>query len=169
MRSRAKVGMKWTTSIFVALLFTALSQTVRAQEAPVWFWFANCAGPTMALEVRLDRRVIFKSSFPLCHAEPPIGRRTSSPHMLSFRLNSDRAIKWEGYRDDNPVSPAHHAIRGDIWLAGSDPDDLLLGVSFMDSKMIYMNTIHIARPNQRDQSEIETGLTITTYPIRGGA
>ena len=85
--------------------------------------------------------------------------------MLSFTLKPDRAMKWEGYRDDNPVSPAHRAIQGDIWLAGSDPDHLFLGVSFANSKMIYMNTIHIARPNQRDETEIETGLVVTTYPI----
>jgi hypothetical protein len=52
-----------------------------------------------------------------------------------------------------------------IWQAGADPDVLVIGLSFSDGHMIYMNTLHIAHPSQRDESEVATGLTVVTYPV----
>ena len=59
-------------------------------------------------------------------------------------------------------------IEGNIWLAGADPDAMILGVSFVSRGSIYMNTLHIAYPDRRQISEIEPGLIIITEPMRYG-
>jgi hypothetical protein len=123
----------------------------------------------MALEVRLDKKILFKSSFPLCHAKRsniPAGGQSKTLH---FAFKPPRAIVWKGYRDDEgDPTPANQEIDGDIWLAGSDPDALLLGISFISLNTIYMNTIHVAHPTQRDQTEIARGLFVTTDPVKLG-
>jgi len=152
-----------------AVQTAAVMGAVRAsQEGPVWFWFVTCGGPDMTLEIRLDKRIIFKSSFPLCHADRSSTYGRGAAKRLHFAFKPHRAIVWQGYRDEDDTSPANRAIECDIWLAGSDPDALLLGVSFNSSDTIYMNTIHIAGPTQRDQTEIASGLVVTTYPIKHG-
>ncbi len=110
----------------------------------------------MALEVRLGSETLYKSSFPICHA------RRSSPYSqgqkarVEFSFRPSRSINWQGYRDEDDKQ------------AGADPDQLLIGVTFSDTRAIYMNTIHIAKPTERSQSEVAEGLTIVTYPADGG-
>jgi hypothetical protein len=155
--------------MLLAISLTVVMNSVRAsQEGPVWFWFATCGGPAMALEVRLDRGIIFKSSFPLCRADRSSIYARGNSKGLHFAFKPHRAIVWQGYRDKDDTTRANQVIEGDIWLAGSDPDALLLGVDFTSSDTIYMNTIHIAHPTQRDRTEIARGLVVTTYPIKRG-
>ena len=51
-------------------------------------------------------------------------------------------------------------------MAGADPDAMILGVSFATRDAIFMNTLHIASPDQQKASEIEPGLVIITEPVR---
>jgi len=123
----------------------------------------------MALEVRLDRTIIFKSSFPLCNANRSGISGKDQSKRLHFAFKPPGAVAWKGYRSDGgDLSRANQMIDGNIWLAGSDPDALLLGVAFISSNTIYMNSNHIAHPGRRDQTEIAPGLVITTYPIKLG-
>ena len=157
-------------TMLLAISLTVIMCGVQASpQEPVWFWFKSCGGPAMTLEVRLDRRIIFKSSFPLCRADrSPVSGQGESK-SLYFAFKPHRVIVWKGSRrDEGDPSPANQEIDGDIWLAGSDPDDLLPGVSFVSSKTIYMNSIHVARPMQRDETEMAPGLVVTTYPIKPG-
>jgi len=52
----------------IALFFPIATVLVASQEVPVWFWFATCGGPSMALEVRFDKKTIQKVTVPLCRA-----------------------------------------------------------------------------------------------------
>ena len=123
----------------------------------------------MTLEVRLDKRIIFKSSFPLCHENRSSISGKGEFQRLHFAFKPPRAIVWKGYRsDEGDPTPANQLIDADIWLAGRDPDALLLGVSFVSSNTIYMNSIHIAYPGRQNQTEMALGLVITTYPIKSG-
>ncbi len=122
----------------------------------------------MTLEVRLDRKVIFKQSFPLCRADRSSVHGGGESKRLHFGFKPHRTIVWQGYKDQDDTTPANRVIGCDIWLAGSDPDALLLGVYFASSEASYMNTIHIAHPMQRDQTEIASGLVVTTYPTKPG-
>jgi len=154
----------------IMLLTVAIAGLAFAsQEGPVWFWFAACGGPIMKLEVRLDQKIIYQSSFPLCRAERSSAHSEGQKKQLDFVFNAPRAIVWQGYRDEGNTTDSDQEIEGGIWLAGADPDVMLLGVSFMSRGSIYMNTLHIAYPDRRQVSEIEPGLVVITEPIeRGG-
>jgi hypothetical protein len=137
-------------------------------RAEVWGWFASCEIPNLSLEVRLDRKAIYKSTVPICQAERSTFQREDH-WLVRFSFTPNRAIVWKGYRDDDSNTTApNQPIEGDVWLAGSDPDKLLLGVSFSMRRVGYMNTIHIAHPFKRDETEIEPGLLVTTEPVSLG-
>lgn len=55
-------------------------------------------------------------------------------------------------------------IEGRIWQAGADPDDILLGVSFLAHDQASLNSIHIAKPGKPAESKLDPGLLIETYP-----
>lgn len=119
----------------------------------------------MNLEVRLDQKVIYKSSFPLCRAERSSVHSQGRARKLHFLFKPRRAIVWRGYKDEDETTDPNQPIAGDIWLAGADPDALLIGISFSTHDSIYMNTIHIAHPARRDQSEVAAGLVVITNPV----
>jgi hypothetical protein len=162
--------MIWPRAMLLAIVLAIPMSTVQGfPEDPVWFWFTTCGGPALGLELRLDRTIIFKSSFPLCRANRSSISGKANQKRLHFAFKPPRAIVWEGYGDnEGHPTPANQVIDGDIWLAGSDPDELLLGVSFIRSNTIEMNSIHIAHPGRRDQTEMAPSLVLTTYPIKLG-
>jgi hypothetical protein len=147
------------------LLAVTASPALASQEEPVWFWFASCGGLVMKLEVRLDQNIIYQSSFPLCRAERSSVYSEGQKKKLDFVFNAPRAIVWQGYRDEDNTTDPNQEIKGDIWLAGADPNAVILGVSFVSHGSIYMNTLHIAYPDRREVSEIESGLVIITEPV----
>ena len=157
--------------LFVVVALNAFARSPqRTQEGPVWFWNASCGGPTMTLEVRLDKTVLYRSSFPLCRADRyPLNRVNSQGHTndIHFSFRPQRPILWEGYRDTSDTTAAGQLIKCDLWQAGADPDDLLFGVSFVSAHTIYMNTIHIAHPDKRDETEIAKGLFVVSHPGKG--
>ena len=152
----------------IILLTAAMaSPALASQEGPVWFWFSTCGGPIMKLEVRLDQKIIYQSSFPLCRADRSSAHSEGQTKKLDFVFNAPRAIVWHGYRDEDNTTDLSQEIEGNIWLAGADPDKMILGVSFVSRGSIYMNTLHIAYPDRREVLEIEPGLVIITEPVRG--
>jgi hypothetical protein len=166
------LGVVKTAKILAgAILFACgvASAANAGERADVWGWFASCKTPEMSLEVRLDRKVIYKSTVPICQAERSTFHRDSDHQLLRFSFTPRRAIVWKGYRDnDSNTTAPNQPIEGNVWLAGSDPDALLLGVSFSMRRTGYMNTIHIAHPFQRDQTEIASGLFVITKPVSLG-
>jgi len=165
MRS-AKNVMTVATALLAAAVGFLVCPHVAAQEGPVWFWFAACDGSAMGIEVQLDKTTIYQSEFPVCRADraSPVsqGQRIGKIH---FTFKPSRSIVWEGYRDTKDTTKAGHVLEADIWQAGADPDDLVIGLSVADARSIYMNTVHIAHPSQRDVSEVAAGLTVVTYPV----
>jgi len=156
-----------TTVAFALLLLVSFARA--SEEGPVWFWYSNCGGPTMVIEVRLDKQLLHTTSVPLCHAQRDDTRTQDESRSVIVRFTPSRAIEWSGYRDQPDVSPPGHKLELTLWQAGADPDDLLIGVSAAGDEMLYMNTIHIAHPSQRDESEIADGLVVVTYPRVKGA
>jgi len=120
----------------------------------------------MKLEVRLDQKTIYQSSFPACRTDGLSTNNVGQKKILAFVFNAPRAIVWQGYRDEDNTTNPDQEIEGNIWLAGADPDAMILGVSFVSRGAIYMNTLHIAYPDRRHVSEIEPGLVVITEPIK---
>ena len=71
---------------------------------------------------------------------------------------------WSGYRETEDRTSANVLLQADIWQAGADPDRLLIGFSCSDDRTVYMSTIHVAHPGQRDRSEVAPGLAVLTSP-----
>jgi hypothetical protein len=120
----------------------------------------------MTLEVRLDDVRLYQASFPMCRADRASLHRQGQAGRFSFWFEPARAMVWTGYRDDPDTARARQFVEGDVWQAGADPDDLVLGVSFMAPDRILTNTTHIARPGVSDTTQIARGLVIITYPTR---
>ena len=132
----------------------------------VWYWFATCGGPTMALEVQLDGVRLYQASFPVCRADRASPQSQGEAARFSFWFEPRRAIVWTGYRDRPDSTSAHQRVEGDVWQAGADSGDLVLGLSFMTPSRIMMNTTHIARPGAPDTTVIARGLVVLTYPSK---
>jgi hypothetical protein len=156
-----------SAKLVLALLGCALgsiSRPVVGQEQRVWFWFADCKSGALVLEVKLDGTLLQNYTIPICQANRDSVEGRAESRKISFPLQSSRAIKWSGYRAGSVITKAGHRLDVDLWQAGADPTDLLLGVSVSDSQSIYMNTIHIAYPEKPNSTVIAKGLVVTTRP-----
>ena len=118
----------------------------------------------MKLEVRLDQKIIFATSFPVCRLADADAEKGYENKRLKFSFKAGRPIVWKGYRDDQPASTAGQNIDCDIWMAGADPTAVIIGISFSRPDTILMNTLHIAVPSEKKSSEIEDGLVVLTFP-----
>ena len=59
---------------------------------------------------------------------------------------------------------AGRPLEVDLWEAGADPDALLIGAAVSDGDTLRMNTIHIAYPTKRAETEIAGGLFVVSNP-----
>ena len=149
-------------AVSVGLAFVASRASA---EPPVWSWFATCGGPVIELQVRFDEATILEASFPVCRApRESNSSQGQSAGGLHFTFRPERRITWSGYRDTAEQTKAGEVLTCDLWQAGADPDDLLIGVSFRTAKDVYMNTLHVAHPSSRDETQIASGLYVVTKP-----
>ena len=147
-----------------ALLFVAPPPMRASAEDPVWCWYTSCGGPTIVVEVRLDNQLIHKTTIPLCHVRREAAPTRDESRVVDVHFTPSRAIEWTGYRDKPDVTPSGHSLALNLWQAGADPDALTIGVTVADGRMLYMNTVHIAHPDRRDETEIARGVVVATYP-----
>jgi len=119
----------------------------------------------MKLEVRLDKKTIFTSTFSIAHTPRRAIPKRSYAKRIRFSFKPERSIVWSGYRDEDVVSPAKQGIECDIWMAGADESVIFLAVSFDRSDAILMNTLHLASPTSEERSEIADGLVVVTSPV----
>ncbi len=148
-------------------LFFFWIPTTRATEPspdePIWFWFSDCGQGTLDLEVKLDRTVLFKTTFPICKADRQAYLKSPN-RTLAFTFKPNRPIAWIGYREPTETTGRKFKLEGNVWLAGAEPTELVLGVSIHSKKQIHMNSVHFASPTQESITEIEPGLIVTTKP-----
>lgn len=123
----------------------------------------------MTIEVQLDGAAIYKSTFPLCRARRKSIQSQGETASVEFSFHPGRAIKWSGYRDVAETTGPSQTIEVDLWQAGADPDDLVVGASFSSGSRIYMNTALVAHPGLRDEITVAKGLVIATYPAGAAA
>jgi len=147
------------------LLFSVLAAALAvAQQSPshsqtntdvVWTWSKQCSGNhKIGVTVRIDTTVLYRGVLPICH-----GSRNAENGRVEFHFAGGHTFQSE-YRTGSTDS-----IEGDIWQAGGDPGDLILGISFATNNQILLNTVHIARPDKPTSSELDKGLFITTDPV----
>ena len=132
----------------------------------------------MALEAQLDGITMFKTTFPLCHAEP--GGIAESPRKtFSFSMKPKRSILWmrQLRHTVTPITTKpNQEIQVSIWTYCTDDNKhpgassgwIAIGGSISSDDKLLRNMIHLAHPKKRDRSEIATGLAVLTYPARHG-
>lgn len=146
--------------ILATALCTFLRLPAAAEEsAPSkWRWFRDCAEPlTTRLFVSLHGRSLFDATLPLCHVPDTSPSSTGKPRILRFFFTADASVFGEEFK--------HLGIRrieGNVWEAGGDPDDIILGLSFEAGEQILLNTLHIASCLQPSSLDQATGLVSRT-------
>jgi hypothetical protein len=112
----------------------------------------------MEFRLLLDGKTIYQSQFHAC--------RLNRTHANSDRQGKIKSFQFSG---GHTFQGTYHTknserIEADVWQAGADADDIVLGVSFVLRNQILLNTIHIVKPGESTQSELDPGLLIKTYP-----
>ena len=115
---------------------------------PVWEWFQKCkSSRAMRIELLINRRVTYRSSFPVCRiardAEPPQKR-------IQFSFAGGQLFQGKYH------TTKAETIEGNFWLAGTERNLLLLGISFTTENQVLLNTIHAVRVDRASTSEIES-------------
>ncbi len=129
-----------------------------------WYWFATCGGPSMTLELEFDTVTVYRASFPICRASTRSAATQGQGARIEFRFQSGRPIAWSGYRDAVDTTRNGEVIEANVWLAGADPEAMILGLTFMRSHRILMNTVHIAHPPTIDSTVVAPGIVVRTSP-----
>jgi hypothetical protein len=163
MKMRRLVALTWTSLVFMPLGHAGSST---ANEGPVWFLNVGCQDDGIAIEVRLDAATVYRHEFWMCRTLRSAVRDGGADVKIEFSITPKKPITWSGYQDNDVTSPAGQALDVDLWQAGADPNDLLIGVSVADKSQTYMNTIHIAYPHKTNSTTIAPGLVVTTHPVK---
>jgi hypothetical protein len=154
------------SSSIVALILVAASSVAFSQGSllgadRVWFWFGDCTnGKLMGLEVLVEGQAVYHSSFRACLMERTDANSEAERRIRAFHSSGGHTFQHR-YR-----TTKEEQIEGNIWQAGADPDDILLGISFSTKNRILLNTIHIVRPGKPTQSTLDRDVVIKTYPLK---
>jgi len=136
-------------------------------EGPVWSWFATCGGPVLMVELKVDQTQVLEASVPICHQlREGAASQGQSEGQIHFTFRPRRSIVWSGYGEKDDITPANSQLEGAIWQAGSDPDDLLIGIIIGDAGKNLMHTIHTAQPNAKKTTTLAKGVVLRTYPAQ---
>jgi len=126
----------------------------------MWYWISDCpVGKTMRLEVILNRKSIYQSSFSICRRRPADVQTEQTEPRLAFTFGGGHLFQGE-YR----TVPAD-MVEGSIWQAGAEPDGLFLGVAFVAKHQVMLNSLHFVKPARPSESKLDPGLLIRTYPM----
>jgi hypothetical protein len=150
-----------TILLFVMTASAGAAPQSSAASSPVWYWFQNCGeNTTLGVEVVLDGKVVYRSSFPICKVVDVPKTSDRQPRILAFRFKGGHLFQSRSIQTSSAQT-----IEGNIWQAGIDPDDLILGVSFATKKQILLNTIYFAQPSNASTSEVDRGIVVKTFPV----
>jgi hypothetical protein len=140
---------------------TRSSQKSAESEGPVWFWLDDCPDThLLGLKLLIDGKVVYKAKLRICQE----GRSD----LKTEQKQSEAKFHFPGghtFQDTYPTKVSDQ-VEGDIWQAGADSNDLLLGVSFATKSQILLNTIHIAKPGKAIQSTLDSRIVVKTYPLK---
>ena len=163
--SRMKLSGRTCRTIAVVLvtMATFASSAAHSQASPadelVWHWFGSCRDArderTMTVEVLFGGKRLFASSFPICTVHRSDTQTEPRHDNLRFFFKAPARIFGKEF-----ASLGTPEIEGNIWEAGKEREQILLGVSFMTKNRILLNTIHIASAKDASQTGVAERLLI---------
>jgi hypothetical protein len=143
--------------IFVATILATTTAFAQKPSKGVWTWSKQCGSDhKLGVKVSLNKKILYQGVLPICR-----GDRAGEDGQAEFRFSGGHFFQGE-YR-----TVPTELIEGDIWQAGGGDDGLILGISFDNKKQILLNTLHVAKPDQKTSTEIDKGLFIVTYRVSG--
>jgi hypothetical protein len=155
------------STVLLAVLLQGVMPLAAAQvpESPddqrVWQWFGSCSlRQTMQATLLLRGKELFAASLPVCVLRRADGR-DGQQKRLEFTFRAKATEFGEEFK-----SFGEPEIEGNIWLAGGDPDALLLGLSFTVPKRILLNTVHIAKVARPSESQLAERLVMRTSEVK---
>lgn len=126
----------------------------------VWVWNPHCPKPIhVALKIRLDGKMLYTKSLPLCQ-----WTRKFEAGKTSFKFTSHRKLIWRGYRSDHDQTAAGTVFTVYFWQAGGETDGIELGYSVASKNKLYMNSLHLLRPTKESKTVMAPGLVLETRP-----
>ena len=159
---RGETGVLARAGRIVALVAVVGSGKAAADEERTWRWFVDCSEPmTSRLQVALRGSTLYEATLPLCHVTYRSRSREGESRILSFFFTADAGIFGDEFR-----GLGRQRIEGNVWEAGGDPDQIILGLSFVAGNQILLNTLHFASPSRDSSHEQAAGLTSTTSAFR---
>ena len=143
--------------IFMVFILTAF----QVSQDLVWHWFPQSSQTdTLRVEVYQQKKVLFAASIPICAMDRSNIEPEHPQKILQFSFEAECGIFGSEFK----LLGVRH-IEGNIWEAGSDPDDVLLGVSFASEEQVFLNTVHIALAKKAAKTNLAQGLYIKSYPL----
>jgi hypothetical protein len=137
-----------------------LAQPRSTRPEAAWSWCRDRReSKTLALRILLDGKSIYRSSFHVC--------RVRSGDVPRLKERPEIAFSFRGgpvFQGEHPTSPKE-MVEVSIWQAGSEPDGLLLGISFSTNGRVLLNTLHLVEADRASESQLDRGLLVRTYPV----
>ncbi len=138
-------------------------QLLEPGDQRVWQWFASCSSrQTMHATLLLHSKELFAADLPVCILRRADGRDGQLKTLeFTFRAKASEFC-------DDCAALGEPEIEGNVWLAGGDPDGLILGVSFSTPRRVLLNTLHVAKAGHASESQLANNLVMRTTAVRRG-
>lgn len=118
----------------------------------VWQWRSDCAQPTiLRIEIHTDAARLLETRLTLCRGARDSGTALKTPITFPATRIADKL-------ETSPET----AVTGDVWVAGSEPDGVTLGVSFQTEERVLLNTLRFVPASAASQSDLGAGIRLTT-------
>lgn len=124
----------------------------------MWDWNTRCSSPKqIRIVVVLEGRKIYENALGVCY-QTGYSQPTKHQRKLVFKVASPhRSLFGESTKEP---------LEGNVWQAGRDPHDILLGVSFASRSRVWLNSLHVLDPSKTSETLLARGLLVRTSPDR---
>ena len=118
----------------------------------VWQWRSDCDQPTtLRVEVLTETVRLLETRLLLCRGV----RDCAGLQKNSIKFPTpDMADRFGASRDATTT--------GDVWVAGGEPDGVILGVSFQTEDRVLLNTLRFVPASGASQTDLMTGVRLVT-------
>ncbi|WP_213602510.1 hypothetical protein [Pseudoxanthomonas japonensis] len=118
----------------------------------VWQLRDDCDRPTVVyLRVDAGKTRLLEARMPLCKGSREPAAESKPP--------IDFAAPGIATRFDIPQDAA---LTGSLWVAGAEPDGVILGISFHTEERVLLNTMRFVPSSTASQSDIMEGVRLST-------
>ena len=117
----------------------------------VWQWRSDCDQPTiLRVEVLTETVRLLETRLLLCRGV----RESAALQRNSIEFPASSMADRLGASQDT-------ATTGDVWVAGGEPDGVVLGISFQTEDRVLLNTLRFV-PAVASQTDLMRGVRLVT-------